>query len=140
MPVDTGMGLDVHAVGMDAEDLTEDEKQQLLSAVRTQAGDGLRSITYFTEDTVAQLYLREDLDRTADLVGFAENERQGFRSQGLYEGTQLGEYRFTIRGFEHGYLTRVIVGDTGIWVTTDPLPIDRFDELASALRSVLGEF
>ena len=117
--------------------LSEEQQAEILSSTRTVVGDELRSVTYFTEDTIEQLYLRSDLDRTADLVGFAENERMGFRSQLAYDGTQLGKYRFTIRGFEHGYLTRVIVGDVGVWVTTDEMAIDRFEELASALHAVL---
>ncbi len=118
---------------------TEDRQQKLVTAARTTLGDELRSIVYFTEDAVEQLYLRNDLEQTADLVGFADNERLGFRSQTAYENTQLGEYRFTIRVFEHGYLTRVIVGDRGVWVTTDEMQIDRFEELASALAAVLRE-
>ena len=70
-------------------------------------------------------------------MGFAELERLGFRSAVDYERSELGPYRFTIRVFEHGYLTRVIVGDHGVWVTTDGMPVDRFEELASALMAVL---
>jgi hypothetical protein len=114
-------------------------EEQLISACRTAVGDELRSVTHFTEDDVEQLYLRSDLDRTADLVGFAELERAGFRAEELYRGTQLGEYRATVRMFEHGYLTRVIVGDAGVWVTTDGMSMDRFEELASAVRAVLAE-
>jgi len=113
---------------------------ELLSAARTATGDELRSLTYFTEDDVTQLYLRSDLSRTADLVGFAENERQGFHSQSLYADTQLGDYQFTVRVFENGYLTRVIAGEHGLWVTTDSMGMDRFEELASALSSVLRSF
>ncbi|MFC6988169.1 hypothetical protein ACFQJD_04555 [Haloplanus sp. GCM10025708] len=113
---------------------------ELTSACRTTVGDELRSITYFTEDDVEQVYLRGDLDSTADLVGFADNERLGFRSQQAYANTELGAYEFTIRVFENGYLTRVIVGDRGVWVTTDALSVGRFEELAVAVRSVLREF
>ncbi|ELZ36584.1 MULTISPECIES: DUF7522 family protein [Halorubrum] len=113
---------------------------ELLSAARTATGDELRSLTYFTEDDVEQLYLRSDLSRTADLVGFAENERQGFRAQSLYADTQLGDYRFTVRVFENGYLTRVIAGGHGVWLTTDSMEIDRFEELASALATILRSF
>lgn len=114
-------------------------EEELVSACRTTVGDELRSITYFTADDLDQIYLRDDLERSADLVGFAEHERYGFRSQSLYEGTQLGDYRATIRMFEHGYLTRVVVGSVGVWVTTDTLSIDRFEELASVLGSVLAD-
>lgn len=117
--------------------LSSDQTARLIRAARTSVGDELRSLTYFTEDTVEQLYLRSDLDRTADLVGFAENERGGFHSKSLYRGSQLGSYDFTIRVFDNGYLTRVIAGDKGVWVTTDGMKIDRFEELASAMDSVL---
>lgn len=119
--------------------LPEQLQTELVSAARTTVGDELRSVTYFTEETVDQLYLRDDLDRTADLIGFAENERLGFRSKMAYRKTQLGDYLATIRMFEHGYLTRVIVGDRGVWVTTDPMQIDRFEELAKTLATVLQE-
>lgn len=120
--------------------LDSDHVSELVSACRTTVGDELRSITYFTEDAVEQVYLRSDLDRTADLAGFADHERLGFQSQEAYRNTELGTYRFTIRVFENGYLTRVIVGDHGVWVTTDSLSIDRFEELATAARAVLAEF
>lgn len=112
---------------------------ELLSVCRTAVGDELRSITYFTEETVAQVYLRSDLDRTADLIGFADHERMGFRSQAAYRNTQLGEYEATIRLFENGFLTRVIHDEHGVWVTTDSISIDRFEELSTALKSVFAE-
>lgn len=115
-------------------------REELVSACRTAVGEELRSITYFTEGVTEQLYLRDDLEADADLVGFAENERLGFRSQSTYRGSELGEYRFTIRVFEGGYLTRVIVDDRGVFVTTDPMSVSRFEELAAAVRGVLTEY
>lgn len=120
--------------------LSEEQRTELTRTARTTVGDELRSLTYFTEDDVEQLYLRDDLEADADLVGFAETERLGFRSQLDYRSSELGEYRFTIRVFERGYLTRVIVGDHGAFVTTDAMARDRFEELASALKGVLEEF
>ena len=113
--------------------------EQLVSACRTSVGDELRSITYFTEDEEEQLYLREDLEAGADIVGFADNERFGFRTQAVYQDTELGEYLFNIRVFERGYLTRVVVGDHGAFVTTDEMEMDLFKELASAVRTVLAD-
>jgi hypothetical protein len=115
-----------------------DVATELKSACRTAVGDGLRSIVYFDEDDHEQLYLREDLEPDADLVGFAENERLGFRSQEVYGESELGDYQYTMRAFERGYLTRVIGGDHGAFVTTDELQMDHFDELASAVRGVLA--
>ena len=111
--------------------------EELTSACRTAIGDELRSITYFTDDTVEQVYLRSDLDRTADLLGFAEIERTGFETGEKYRGTQLGEYRATVRMFENGYLVRVVAGGAGTWVTTDGMSMERFEELAAALKPVL---
>ena len=118
-------------------DQLEDE---LVSACRTTLGDTLRSITYFTAEDYDQIYLREDLERDADVDQFVANERLGFTSQQTYGGSELGEYEFTIRAFEHGYVTRVIVGDEGVYVTTDEMHMDEFEELATAARSVLREF
>lgn len=112
---------------------------ELLSVCRTTVGDELRSITYFTDEAVEQVYLRSDLEQTADLVGFADHERMGFRSQSAYRNTQLGAYEATIRMFEHGFLTRVIENEHGVWVTTDSMDINRFEELSAALKSVLGD-
>lgn len=125
---------------MDERAIDPEQADELVSVCRTTVGDELRSITYFTEDEVEQVYLRSDLEQTADLVGFADHERMGFRSQSAYRNTQLGEYGATIRMFEYGFLTRVIEGDHGVWVTTDSMDIDRFEELSSALKSVLGEY
>lgn len=111
--------------------------ERVTSVCRTAVGDELRSITYFTDADVEQLYLRRDLEQTADLVGFAELERQGFHAQAAYRQSQLGPYRATIRVFENGYLTRVIEGDHGVWVTTDGMSMDRFEELVVSIRSVL---
>ncbi|WP_137285159.1 DUF7522 family protein [Halorussus salinisoli] len=119
--------------------VSDDLADQLVSACRTSVGDELRSVTYFTEDDEEQVYLREGLEAEADLVGFTDNERLGFRTQAVYHDTELGEYLFNIRVFERGYLTRVIVDDHGAFVTTDEMEIDLFKELASAVRTVLAE-
>ena len=125
---------------MSSRSLPDVLKDELVSTARTAVGDELRSVTYFTEDTVEQVYLRADLEADADIVGFADTERLGFRSQADYGDTELGPYRFTIRVFDHGYLTRVIVGEHGVFVTTDPMARDRFEELAAALRGTLLGF
>ncbi len=110
---------------------------ELVSVCRTAVGDELRSITYFTNEKVGQVYLRSDLDQTADLVGFAEIERNGFEASEQYAGTQLGEYMATVRMFENGYLTRIITGSLGVWVTTDDMSMERFEEFSTALVPVL---
>ena len=116
---------------------TDTLREELTSVCRTAIGDDLRSITYFTPEAAEQLYLREDLEQSADVDAFAENERLGFTSQDTYGETELGDYLFTIRAFEWGYLTRVIVDDHGVFVTTDPLRMTEFEEVATAVASVL---
>ncbi|MFA9427314.1 hypothetical protein [Natronorubrum sp. A-ect3] len=117
----------------------EELASELVSVCRTAIGDELRSITYFTADDYEQLYLRDDLKQDADLDRFVANERLGFTSQQTYGGSELGDYGFTIRVFEHGYVTRVIAGERGVFVTTDPLNMNGFHEVETAVRSVLEE-
>lgn len=118
--------------------ISEEVADELVRVCRTATGDELRSATYFSRTDSAHLYLRDDLKRGED-VGFVETERLGFQSQTTYEWSELGEYRYTIRVFENGYIVRVIVGDHGVYVTTDPLTMDRFDEVAEAVRRFLTE-
>ncbi len=125
---------------MSSEPLTETQVDELRSVCRTAVGDELRSITFFDQEAnVQQLYLRSDLERTADLVGFAELERLGFESQTAYRNTQLGEYRGTVRMFENGYLTRVLGDEVGVWITTDAMSMERFEEIVTALKPVLAD-
>ena len=119
------------------EGLTEDLTEELVSASRTTIGDELRSITYFTPEEFEQIYLRSDLNTGADVGRFVNQESKGFQAHDAYQNTELGEFVFMIRVFEHGYLTRVVVGETGVFVTTDKLDMKSFTELAAAVRQVL---
>lgn len=116
---------------------TDPPTTELVSACRTAVGDQLRSVTYFTPDHHRQLYLRDDLERDADLSAFAATEQAGFSSQEAYADSELGAYGFTIRAFENGYVTRVIEGRRGVFVTTDPMTMARFRDVAAAVESVL---
>jgi hypothetical protein len=42
--------------------------------------------------------------------------------------------------FENGYLSRVVHEPHGVWVTTDDMSIDRFEELTVAIRNVLESY
>ena len=71
-------------------------------------------------------------------AGFAELERAGFQADELYQKSELGEYQATVRMFDHGYLTRVIHDRRGVWVTTDSMSMERFEELASSVKPILA--
>ncbi len=128
-----------HTMELESQLVPESRSESLVSACRTAVGDDLRSITYFTHDRCEQLYLRSDLESDADLTGFVEHETDGFQARTAYRGSELGNYRYTVRAFEHGYLTRVTVADRGVFVTTDGLTLRRSEELASALSELLRE-
>ena len=114
--------------------------EELLSACRTMVGDELRSLTYFTAADHRLLYLRDDLSHDESIEPIARNERMGFASQGIFEDPELGDYQATVRIFTDGYLTRVIVGDHGAFITTDEMKTERFTEMAEAVEEILENF
>ncbi len=120
--------------------LTDDTASKIVTTCRTAVGDSLRSVTYFTRDDYEQLYLREDLARDADLTSFIGHEWRGFKTtQTAYEGSELGDYNYTIRVFDNGFLIRVTTDREGVFATTDGLTIKDFEEVATALKSFLGD-
>ncbi len=124
---------------LDTQLVSDSRSESLVRTCRTVAGDDLRSVTYFTHDRCEQLYLRSDLEADADLTGFVEHETDGFQARTAYRGSELGDYRYTVRAFDHGYLTRVTVANRGVFVTTDGLTLRRSEELAAALSGLLRE-
>lgn len=118
--------------------LSDATAEEVVRACRTQIGDELRSITYFTPEDAQHLYLREDLER-GDKLGFVETERVGFDLQRTYNWSELGEYNFTLRDFENGYLVRIIADTNGVYLTTDSLTMSQFEEVTSAVKRILDE-
>lgn len=120
--------------------LTEDTADTIISLCRTALGDHLRSVTYFTKDDYEQIYIRDDLEQDADLMTFIGNEWHGFQvTQGSYQDTELGEYRYTIRVFENGYLVRYTSDHDGVFLTSDGLTTRRFNEIEAALDDVFTD-
>ncbi|RQG91384.1 hypothetical protein EA462_05270 [Natrarchaeobius halalkaliphilus] len=118
--------------------LTDEATEQIETTCRTAIGDSLRSVTYFTRDDYEQVYLREDLERDADLSTFIGHEWRGFKTaQTAYENSELGEYNYTIRVFDNGFLIRVTNDSEGVFATTDGLTVKDFEEVATALSSFL---
>jgi len=112
-------------------------EERLVSTCRTAVGDSLRSITYFTPDGYEQVYLRSDLEADTDLGALVEHEVAGFRTQMAYDGSELGDYQYTLRVFENGFVTRVVADDHGVFVTTDGITVRRSREVTGAIRSTL---
>jgi hypothetical protein len=123
----------------------------LVSTARTGVGDTLRSVVYFTADEFEVLYLRSDLyddeERAREAKGrLVDVERAGFVDGSAYsslaaddeEGPRFGEYEFTIRVFRDGFVSRVIVGDHGVLLTTDEMAVTEFEEVAVTLRKLLA--
>ncbi|ELY77500.1 DUF7522 family protein [Natrinema gari] len=120
--------------------LTDETADRIVTTCRTAIGDSLRSVTYFTRDDYEQVYLREDLERDADLSTFIGHEWRGFKTtQAAYEGSELGAYDYTIRVFENGFLIRVTNDSEGVFVTTDGLTVKDFEEVATALDAFLSD-
>ena len=120
--------------------LTDEAAEQIVTTCRTAVGDSFRSATYFTRDDYEQLYLREDLERDADLSTFIGHEWRGFTTaQTAYDNSELGDYNYTIRVFDNGFLIRVTNESEGVLVTTDGLTLKDFEEVATALNSFLSE-
>ncbi|MUV89014.1 hypothetical protein GJ629_03160 [Halapricum sp. CBA1109] len=116
--------------------------EELVTVARTATGDSLRSVIYFSRSNFEQLYLREDLERDADLDTFVGHEWRGFRdTNNAYQSseTELGEYRFTVRAFANGYLLRVGTERVGILLTTDDVSMGDFEEIAEAVTRLLAD-
>ena len=120
--------------------LSEDLADAIVTTARTATGDSLRSVTYFTRANFEQLYLREDLQQDADLNDFVGHEWQGYKqTKNAYQDSELGEYRFTVRAFENGYLLRATTERQGVLITTDGLSMGSYEEIAEAIERLLRE-
>ncbi|WP_255197351.1 DUF7522 family protein [Halorarius litoreus] len=120
----------------------------LVSACRAAVGDSLRTVIEFTPDAFEVLYVRRDLGDVAQVrrekAQFVENERVGFDEDygtpiESGEESGIGAYEVTVRVFTDGFLSRVIVGDRGVILTTDGLDVDVMEELSVTLRRLLAD-
>ena len=132
--------MDGHPTGMTRNILSDDLADAIVTTARTATGDSLRSVTYFTRANFEQLYLREDLQQDADLNDFVGHEWQGYKqTKNAYQDSELGEYRFTVRAFENGYLLRATTERQGVLITTDGLSMGSYEEIAEAIERLLRE-
>jgi len=129
-----------YSQNMQSELLSDEKADTIVTTARTATGDSLRSVTYFTRSDFDQLYLRDDLEQDADLNTFVGHEWRGYReTQNAYQNSELGQYKFTVRAFENGYLLRVAVDRKGVLITTDGLSMQSYEEIAEALQRMLRE-
>jgi hypothetical protein len=118
--------------------LAADAVERIVDTCRTEAGDRLRSVTYFRQDDYEQLYLRDDLEQDADLATFIGLEwRESGITEDAYRGTELGEHVYTLRRFDNGYLLRLAAHRDGVFVTLDDLSMAGCEDLATSLRSLV---
>lgn len=131
----------------------DDFAESIVNTARVTVGDSIRTVVYFTPDDFEMLYIRSDLyagdENTVREVKatLVENERVGFDDVETYGrlATEpsvepgVGEYEFTIRVFSEGFVSRVIVDDHGVLVTSDGIEMDPFEEMAIALRRMLAD-
>ncbi|MEF8775491.1 MAG: hypothetical protein V5A43_03185 [Haloarculaceae archaeon] len=123
---------------MQSQLLSDELAERIITTARTATGDSLRSVTYFTRSDFDQLYLRDDLERDADLNTFVGHEWRGYReTQDAYRSSELGSYKFTVRAFDNGYLLRVAAERRGVLITTDGLRMGSYEEIAEALKRML---
>ena len=126
---------------MSSQLLSEEFADELVTTARTATGDSLRSVTYFTRSDFDQLYLRNDLEQDADLNTFVGHEWRGYReTHNAYQNSELGQYQFTVRAFENGYLLRVAADRRGVLITTDGLSMQSYEEIAEALKRLLDDY
>lgn len=119
--------------------LTDARAERIVETCRREAGDRLRSVTYYQQDDFEQLYLREDLAQDADLSTFIGLEwRESDITENAYQGTELGEHVYTLRRFENGYLLRLATHRDGVFVTMDDLSMAGCEDLANALAEVVS--
>jgi hypothetical protein len=123
----------------------------VVSAARTSLGDTLRSVLYFTPSEFDVLYVRQDLYRSTAAVREAkaplvEIEEVGFAEAPIRTAisrteaaSSIGNYEFTVRFHDDGFVLRVIVGDVGVLLTTDDMDVNAFEDAVGAITGLLAE-
>ncbi|MEF8774527.1 MAG: hypothetical protein V5A23_04855 [Halobacteriales archaeon] len=51
--------------------------------------------------------------------------------------SNIGEYEFTVRFHEEGFVIRMLGGDAGVLLTTDDMDVDAFEDAYSAIEQLL---
>ncbi|WP_254274215.1 DUF7522 family protein [Haloarcula marina] len=122
---------------------------ELVDTARTNIGDMLRSVIYFTPSEMDLLYVRTDLyesqqralEAKARLVEF---ERVGFTEAPVRtalsvprEPESIGPYEFTIRVHGDGFVVRILADQAGVILTTDTMDAAAFEDTSLAITELL---
>lgn len=126
-----------YTMGLGTQLLPGSRTELSVRTCRTVVGDDLKNVTYFIYNRCGQIYLRNNLEVDADLTGFVEHETDGLQARTAYRSSELGDYHYIARVFDHGYLTQVAADDKGVFATTDGLTLRHSEELISAPGELL---
>jgi hypothetical protein len=125
--------------------------ENIVSAVRTSLGDSLRSVVYFTPSEFDVLYVRQDLYESPAAARESKSRLVDFEVSGFGEAqvrtavaaerepSSIGEYEFTVRFHEDGFVVRVLGGDAGVLFTTDAMDVNAFEDAETAVKHLLVE-
>jgi hypothetical protein len=115
-------------------------KETLVTSLQTAAGDTLRDVWLFDEDSYESLYLRDDVaDHVAelDVARYIDNERYGYVTRETYESLHYTDYEYTIRGFDEFVQYRTFLGAdddrVGLMASFDPDVTLSFREITREL-------
>jgi hypothetical protein len=131
-------------------DLDTDTADRPVRVARTSLGDTLRSVVYFTPGAFDVLYVRSDLYDSPETAREAKRRLVEFEQVGFAElpvrttlgrengRSSIGDYAFTVRFHEDGFVVRVLQDGAGVLLTADSMDVNAFEEAASAVRALLG--
>jgi predicted regulator of Ras-like GTPase activity (Roadblock/LC7/MglB family) len=118
-----------------------DDPEGVAETAREQLGEAVRAIAFYGADvlcvvemapSVRARYSEDELDKLAREAGVMA----GFGDDHQEELYQLGELRYTLRGFEDGAVLRVPLGaDNGVVVSVTPDADLGLPEFAGELRA-----
>lgn len=122
----------------------------VVSAARTSLGDELRSVAYFTPAEFDVLYVRRDLYDSTDAAREAKSRLVDIEQAGFGEAktrsaiatshdrASIGDYEFTVRFHEDGFVVRAFAGDAGVLLTADSMDVNAFEDAVTAIRGLLA--
>lgn len=120
------------------------EAERVTRFLRDEVGETLRAVVAYDDDSCEVVYVRDDLKQDEGwqdvaredidrIVAAARNE-DGVRSIRAF-----GDYRATVRLFEHAVVLQFPTATGGFGVSLEPEVSTRLSGFAARIRSVVGE-